>query len=139
MKENFTLESEQFSLTLNFEVFENDIGYGPNTILAVSVFSYGFSASANMDVDIIAVSTFCDDLENIYNSLKGEAKIYETYGSQIIHFSGDGLGHICVSGELCSNGMNGFWQELKFENSIDQTYLPDFIKSLNKFAKQFLK
>ena len=52
MKENVLLETENFNLSLYFQVFESDITYPSNTILYVCVSSAGFSASATMDIDI---------------------------------------------------------------------------------------
>ena len=137
MNDKLLLESEQFTLSLDFQVFESDIAYPSNTTLSVGVFSSGFSASTTMDIDVKDVCDFCNELENIYNTLKGSTRIQEVYGKQYILFSGDGLGHIMVSGLLNSQGANGFWQELKFENRIDQTYIPRFLKDLTDFATQF--
>ena len=139
MNDKFMLETEQFTLSLDFQVFESDIAYPSNTILSIGVSSSGFSASTTMDIDIKTVCGFCNELESVYNTLKGSAKIQEAYGNQYILFSGDGLGHITVSGLLGSNGANGFWQELKFENCIDQTYFPSFLKGLTNFVAQFKK
>ncbi len=140
MNDTILLESENFSLSFDFRVFESDISYPSNTILTVSVSSAGFSAATTMDIDIKDIPTFCDELHNLYDSLKGEAKIQEQYGNQqYILFSGDKKGHILVSGILNSNGANGFWQEMKFENCIDQTFLPQFIKKLSTFSNQHKK
>ena len=139
MNDKFMLKSEQFNLSLDFRVFESDIEYPSNTILSVCVSSSGFSAATTIDIDIKIVCDFCNELENLYNTLKGSTKIQEAYGKQYILFSGDGLGHIMVSGFLDSQGANGFWQELKFENCIDQTYFPGFLKELTNFAAQFKK
>ena len=140
MNNTFLLESESFSLSLDFEVFESDISYPSNTVLTVSVSSAGFSASTKMDIDIKDIPTFYYELQKVYDSLKGEAKIQEPYGNQqYILFSGDKKGHILVSGTLNSNGENGFWQELKFENCIDQTFFPQFLKKLSVFSNQYRK
>lgn len=139
MTDKFMLESEQFSLSLDFQVFESDIDYPSNTILSVCVSSSGFSASTTMDVDIKTIYDFCNKLGSVYIILTGSAKIQEAYGNQYILFSGDGIGHIRVAGMLDSQGANGFWQELKFENCIDQTYFPSFLKGLTDFAAQFKK
>ena len=45
MNDKFMLESEQFSLSLDFQVFEPDVEYPSNTILSVCVSSSGFSAA----------------------------------------------------------------------------------------------
>ena len=140
MNDTILLESESFSLSLDFQVFESDISYPSNTILTVSVSSAGFSASTTMDIDIKDIPTFCNELQNLYDSLKGEAKIQEPYGNQqYILFSGDKKGYILVSGMLNSNGANGFWQELKFENCIDQTFLPKFLRKMAAFSNQYIK
>jgi hypothetical protein len=139
MNDKVLLESEQFSLSLDFQVFESDIEYPSNTILSVCVSSSGFSAATTMDIDIKAVCNFCNELENVYNTLKGSTKIQEAYGNQYILFSGDGFGHIIVSGFLYSQGANCFSQELKFKNCIDQSYLPIFLKRLTNFTVQLKK
>ena len=138
MDNTFVLQSEDFSLSLTFKVFESDIAYPSNTIISVSVSSVGFSASTSMDVDIKAISKFCDALNKVYSTLKGNAKISEPFGNkQYIDFAGDGYGHILISGMLHSNGAYGFSQELKFENSIDQTYFPVFLKKIPEYVKQY--
>ncbi len=139
MNDKFMMETEQFSLSLDFQVFESDIDCPSNTILSVCVSSSGFSASTIMDVDVKTIYDFCNELESVYNTLKGSAKIQEAYGNQYILFSGDGLGHIKVASMLDSQGANGFWQELKFENCIDQTDFPSFLKGLTDFTAQFKK
>ena len=140
MNNTFLLESESFSLSLDFEVFESDISYPSNTILTVSVSSAGFSASTTMDIDIKDMPNFCNDLQKVYDTLNGKAKIQEPYGNQqYILFSGDKIGYILVFGMLNSNGVNGFWQELKFENCIDQTFFPQFLKKLSAFSNQYRK
>ncbi len=140
MNNTVLLESESFRLSLDFQVFESDISYPSNTILSVSVASDGFLASAKMEIDIKSLPIFFHELQNVYDSLSGEAKIREPYGNdQYIAFSGDKKGHILVSGTLSSHGANGFWQELKFENRIDQTFLPPFLQKLQAFSNQYVK
>ena len=140
MKDRIVLETECFKLSLDFQVFESDISYPSNTILSVCVLSEGFSAFTTMDIDIKDVVSFCNELQKVYDSLSGEAKIHEPFGNrQYILFSGDKNGHIHISGTLSSNGAKGFWQELKFENIIDQTFLPEFIKNLVAFSKLCIK
>ena len=139
MIESVLLEAENFNLSLDFQVLESDIAYPSNTILSICVSSSGFSASTTMDIDIKAFCNFCNELEIVYNTLKGSAKIQEAYGNQYILFSGARLGYIMISGFLDSQGANGFGQELKFENCIDQTYFSSFLKRLTNFTVQFKK
>ena len=139
MNNTILLECENFSLSLDFQVFESDISYPSNTILSVSVSSEGFSASTTMDIDIKDIQTFCNELQKTYDSLKGEARIQEPYGNQHILFTGDKKGYIFVSGMLNSNGANGFWQELKFENCLDQTFMPQFLRKLTALSSKYTK
>ena len=134
---HFWLESENFRLSLDFKVFESDISYPCNTTLTVSVFSEGFSATTDMDIDVKEIGGFCGDLKTIYDSFRGEAKISESYGKQSILFSCDRHGHVFVSGFLCSGGANGFWHELKFENALDQSFLPPLIRDLTAFSEKY--
>ena len=139
MNNTVLLESESFSLSLDFEVFESDISYPSNTILTVSVSSAGFSASTTMDIDIKRLPFFCNELKNVYDSLNGKARLQEAFGDQYIEFCGDGKGHIGIAGQLESNGSDGFSQKLQFENRIDQTFLPAFLASLNSLANHYVK
>lgn len=140
MKDCIVIETECFKLSLDFQVFESDISYPSNTILSVCVLSEGFSASATMDIDIKDIASFCVNLQKVYNSLSGEAKIQEPFENrQYLLFSGDRKGHILISGTLNSHGAKGFWQELKFENMIDQTHLPLFIEKLDAISRSYVK
>lgn len=133
------LESPQFKLDLQVKIFEADIKYPSNTIMTVNVESDGFCAVADMDIDIKALADFAEKLSLIYASLKGNAIIREPYGEkQFIEFCGDGKGRINVCGKLTSSGRGGFSQELHFENSIEQTYLPEFISNISKLCENYL-
>lgn len=137
MQERITLKAEEFELSLQFAVYESDLHLPVNTVLSVCVSSSGFSACSTMDIDIKGFADFCRDLSALYASLTGAAKITDYDGEQFIFFSADSLGNVHVSGTLKSNGESGFWQELKFENRIDQTYLSEFVKSLTAFCDKF--
>ena len=137
MNKEFLLENDSFRLSLIFNVYESDILYSTNTILSVAVTSAQFSASATMDIDIKDIQDFCNNFKHIYDCFAGNAKIQGPYGDkQYILFSSDKYGHVTVSGYLNSNGVNNFWLELKFENSIDQTHLLTLFDGLNDFLKQ---
>ncbi len=134
----YSIKSPDFDICFQPKVFESDIAYSSNTILTVSVRSNGFCGNTDMDIDIKAFVAFVDALSALYETLNGAAIIREPYGyQQFVEFNADRSGHIGVSGELCSSGRNGFLQKLAFENSIDQTYLPDFIKNLSLFCDKY--
>lgn len=122
------LESDNFSLHINLQIFESDIEYPLNSIMTVSVVSNGFSAKTDMDIDIKMFADFSSKLMTVYNTLKGEATIKETYGyEKYISFLADRTGHIIVKGYLCDDLRNN---ELRFETIFDQTFLKPFASEL---------
>lgn len=134
----YSIKSADFDVCFRLRVFETDIEYPSNTILTISVNSDGFCANTDMDIDIKEFVTFVNSLSSLYKTLNGLAIIQEPYGErQFVEFSADRSGHISIRGQLSSNGRNGFVQKLTFENSIDQTYLPDFIKELSLLCTKY--
>ena len=134
----YSIKSAGFDICFLLKVFETDIAYSSNTILTISVNSDGFCANTDMDIDIKEFVAFVDSLSSLYKTLNGTALIQEPYGErQFVEFSADRSGHIRIRGELSSNGRNGFVQKLNFENCIDQTYLPDFIKNLSLLCAEY--
>ncbi len=134
----YFIKSADFDVCFQLKVFEVDIEYPSNTILTIYVNSDGFCANTDMDIDIKTFIAFVDALSALYSSLTGTAVIQEPYGEQqFIEFSVDRSGHIRIRGELSSNGRKGFVQKLTFENCIDQTYLPDFIKKLSLLCAEY--
>ena len=133
-----TMKSEKFSVAISPKIFNKDLEYLTNTILNVTVQSSGFSANAEMDIEIEEFAVFSEILKNIYDTLKGEAIITEPYGDMYISFKGDGKGYIYVEGYLHNfNDLCGM-QELRFENRFDQTYLKDFANDLYNSYKEYL-
>lgn len=130
----YTLDTGEFSLILIPEIYYSDIKYPENTILHIELYSSGFSAKTTMDIDIKEFKVFISEINDMYNTLKGNTSITEPYGSQVINFSADRTGHINVSGNL-SAIFDGNCQSLEFENCFDQTYLRDFVQSLNESMK----
>jgi hypothetical protein len=134
----YSIKSANFDICFLLKVFETDIAYPSNTILTISVNSDRFCANTDMDIDIKEFVAFVDSLSSLYKTLNGTALIQEPYGErQFVEFSADRSGHFRIRGELSSNGRNGFVQKLNFENCIDQTYLPDFIKKLSLLCAEY--
>lgn len=133
----YSMNSPSFSIDFQLKMFEEDIKYPFNSILTVSVSSNGFSAVADMDIDIKKFKIFTDGISELYRTLNGTASIVESYGEQFISVSGDGSGYIYVSGHLSSGSESGSVQKLFFENSFDQTYLTDFLKSLSELCEEY--
>lgn len=127
----YRLETENFLLELKPKVQQNDFPYPVNTSLNVKVSSYGFSAEAVMDIDVRGLADFAVHLNELYETLKGSARLEEPYGAHCyIEFMACTGGHIRVKGDIHNGMAYGYEQELSFENKIDQTYLRSFAKSL---------
>lgn len=136
---SYILQSDDFVLSLDTEVFETDIKYPCNTILKVSVKCCGFSGNASFDIDIKQFSKFTVDLQEMYETLCGEAHIKEIYGNQrYISFVSNGRGHFSVKGCLSEFSQKGYEQKLEFENDIDQTCLKEFCYTLWNDYKVYL-
>ena len=133
-----TLTYDTLSITLDLEVFENDIMCPINTSMNVKVESCGFCGNAIMDIDVKEFAKFSSQLFEIYTTLKGNAKIQEPYGQkQFIEFDGDGMGHIVIRGMIW--GETCFSQKLLFENMIDQTVLKKLAKELKDCYSVYLQ
>ena len=138
MTQKFGFASPHFQLSLCFQAGEPDIPQSSIAVVAVFVQSDGFSASTTMDIDIKDILVFFDQLQDLYQSLSGEARIQESFGyQQYILFSGNRTGHLFISGKLQAGGEHGFCQELRFENATDQTFLPQFIGDINQFMQNY--
>ena len=130
----YVLNTDKFHLSLCFDIYEDEFAYTVNTIMTVSVTSDGFSASANLDIDIKEFVKFAKELAKVYDSLSGTATIKEPYGyGEYISFSADNrTGYITVKGFICDDLRNN---ELRFENSFDQTYLKSFSSDLIRLTR----
>ena len=114
--------------------FEPYIDYGAfldkkDERLRVKVSSHGFSAETTMNVDKKWLADFAKDLNMIYENLDGGAELEEYRGHSRITFSFMTGGHILVMGTLIKK-QDSHVQELNFSNTIDQTDLREFVKSL---------
>ena len=124
----FKINSKDFLLILEPEIYDTDIACMCDTILKVRVKIDDFSAETSFDTDSEYFKTFTDNICKIYETLSGSAKIYEdSDDGMYIFFEGDGKGHISVKGKIHSRGYeNTNRQTLIFENEIDQTCLENF-------------
>ena len=125
----YKIDTNDFSLL--FEPYIDHGAFGDKNIerLHVRVTSYGFSADATMNVDKKWLADFAKELNEFYEKLEGGAELEEYKGHSRITFSFTTGGHIHVMGWLYKE-QNSHGQELSFSNSIDQTELRDFAKSL---------
>lgn len=133
------LETENFKLSIEPKIFQEDIEFPANTILNIVVESDGFYANTTMDINIKYLAKFGYDLCRIYETLHGEARLEEPYGHHMwFSFVGNGIGHIAIKGYLSKGNIIGMEQVLEFENEIDQTYLKQFCNELIRNYKMYL-
>ena len=127
----YTLETENFYLSLNPKTCPEDLPFPVNTAMDIKVTSYNFSARAVIDTDAKRLAAFALDLNKMYENLQGSARLEETYGlHSFIEFEAVGRGHITVKGDIYSTAAYQYSQRLCFENEIDQSYLKDFSAAL---------
>ena len=115
---------------IDFEHYASDeeAGNPYNCYFRIKALSDGFSAlSAGCEYDSKALKRFIKELDELID-FKREAVHFEEYGyGSTITFSGDGMGHIKVSGVIYGEHRS---QSLLFEFMTDQTVYPSFIKEL---------
>ena len=80
-------------------------------------------------------SRFLDELQNIYESLKGTAEFKTIENQLYIKALGDGKGHISIEGEAID--AVGIGNRLNFSLEIDQTDLSYTIKQLKEMVKRY--
>ena len=127
----YRIETDTFILEFSPEIHLQDFAYPVNVTLGVKVSSYGYSAETFMDVRVQDIAEFAVQLNNLYETLEGEAKLEEPYSvHNYIVFIAEPNGHIKVIGQLNNKNVFGYTQEINFENEIDQTFLRSFIDQL---------
>ena len=134
----YRLKTEHFFLEFNPELHQDDFSYAVNTSLSIKVISYGFSAESIMDIDVRKLANFTVQLNELYETLEGSARLEEPYGGHgYIEFMACGRGHIGVKGNIHNGNAYGYEQELSFENEIEQTCLKSFAKGLYANYKRY--
>lgn len=136
------LRAQSFTLELEVEILDADLALPVpvNMLLYVRVSSDGFGAVTYMDVEAEQFARFCCDLYQLYAELRGAANIHEVFVEENhIEFTGDRDGHISVSGCLNNHWRDGMEQELRFENTFDQTYLRGFATELYRTYRRYLR
>ncbi|RYX80048.1 hypothetical protein EON83_30285 [bacterium] len=108
----------------NIELFSD--GSGGQCLLDVA--SHPFSAQFSFIFDTPTLAEFIQQLNAIYASLCGQAKLGQQHEDSYLLFQVNRQGHLTVSGQL--NVSAEHWQNLKFSFSTDQSVLPSFISEL---------
>jgi hypothetical protein len=117
--------NDKKSLALR-DLKEFDDGSGGTCQLELK--SDAFSAALPFTFDDPPVWRFVSQLEVLEETLQGAARLGRKHEDEHILLTGDGLGHINVTGVLRVYG--GHPQRLEFAFGTDQTALGQFIRSI---------
>lgn len=94
-----------------------------------------FQASVDADLRVDELASFRNQLDVIYNELKGEAQLTSLEHWIELRILGDGLGHFDVRGSLRDEP--SFGNVLHFRLYFDQTSIPEMITNLDRIFESF--
>ena len=80
---------------------------------------------------------FLRDLQRLYQSLAGSARLQTTYEDPHIELTGTQFGHVRVHGYIVTYVEHR--EELRFSFSADQTFLPPFLSSVEAVVRETQK
>lgn len=95
----------------------------------------GFTGKIRQDLYTDELYWFEQKLENLFNTLNGEAVLDAMEKWIYLKFEGDGKGHVACSGEVTDRYDYG--NVLKFNINLDQTYLPNIINGLKELLETY--
>lgn len=101
----------------------------------VSVFAGGFRGRFDASFQIAEILGFRDQLDSLYRTLKGEAKLITMETQLTLTLTGNGRGGVSVKGEAWDQP--GIGNRLEFTFEIDQTYLGKTLGELNDVMEAF--
>jgi hypothetical protein len=95
----------------------------------------GFRGAFRSNLRSEEFRTFLEEAEGLSRTLQGTASFATMEGQLALSLSGDGKGHLRVSGEAIDEAGSG--NRLQFGFDIDQTYLPAICRSLEYLLAAF--
>ena len=115
------LESPEIRLDISIE----------NSTALLNVRGKRFSGTTDFPCDKETFAQFAAELEELYATLReGETRLCEWHepDDNYVNFASDGMGHFEISGVFCK------WERwtLNFSETIDQTYLKNFVNELRQ-------
>ena len=124
----FRAGPDQFIELSNVERFEDDSGYAARLSVG-SIISGRFTCTGHpFYFDDLA--GFTRSLQTAYERVQGKSRLAHAYEKDVIEVEVHSGGHVTVTGFIVEFGPPR--QELRFGFDCDQTYLPEFLKSLSK-------
>lgn len=91
--------------------------------------SFSFSGTDSFCSNKRDIDAFCTQMTDMYNTLKGEAILYDYDSDNYLKFEMHYNGSLTLSGQLGGSHNEHF---VKFSFDTDQTAIPSFIGHLNK-------
>lgn len=95
----------------------------------------GFAGIVSGQLRADELAFFQTELARLYKTLSGSAKLVTLEGWLSFEITGDGRGHFSCTGELKDGFIQG--NTLSFNLNIDQTFLPEILKNLEKVESVF--
>ena len=105
----------------------------PWLILDVKVYAGGFEGTISDYASIGHLISFADELEHLYQELRGTAVFGTIDGKFSVEILGDGKGHIRAKFDVMDD-----IARLKFDADFDQTFLPNLIKQIRAIPSTYL-
>jgi hypothetical protein len=101
-------------------------------VIDVKVYAGGFEGAISDYASIGHLSSFANQLENLYQKLQGKAIFGTIDGKFSVELQGDGKGHIKAQFDVMDD-----IARLKFDAELDQTFLPELIKQVRAISTAF--
>lgn len=95
----------------------------------------GFTGRVQAGLRADELVSFREQLQELHRTLEGEAKLESLENWLILVATGDGLGHVEVTG--AARDEPGMGNELRFGFTSDQTFLPEIIDALLQVEQLF--
>ena len=94
-----------------------------------------FSGEYIADIMTTDYEKFKQELNALYDNLKGRAFFADLEGALSLEIQGDGLGHFEI--DVTARDEPCFGAKLNFTMSFDQTYIKSMVRQLNEITKRF--
>ena len=93
-----------------------------------------FSGEYIADIMTTDYEKFKQELNTLYDNLKGKAFFSDLEGALKLEIQGDGLGHFKVDVTVCDEPC--FGAKLNFTMTFDQTYIKPMVRQMNEITKR---
>ena len=96
----------------------------------VSIAVHGFVGDIAAYFEVEDFSRFRESLTSVYETLSGKAELTHREKQLTLSLEGNGRGTISVTGLAYAHATHG--SKLQFEFELDQTFLPEAIRAIQK-------